>query len=75
MGGPYPSEQAALQENGGVLPPDAVLLPGKSVGSAKADKVPQWYLVSRASAVTGRDLRGAEPSRERERTTGGGFRS
>jgi len=30
LGGPYPSEQAALQEHGGVLPPDAVLMKGKN---------------------------------------------
>ena len=29
MGGPYSSEQAALQDKGGVLPPDTVLMPGK----------------------------------------------
>ncbi len=63
IGGPYPSEQAALQEKGGVLPPDAVLLPGKSVGSNQTDSGERWYLISRASAVTGRDLRDAKPTR------------
>jgi len=63
IGGPYPSEQAALQEKGGVLPPDAVLLPGKSVGSNETDSGQRWYLISRASAVTGRDLRDAKPTR------------
>ena len=63
LGGPYPSEQAALQEKGGVLPPDAVLLPGRSVGSSQSDNGEQWYLLSRASAVTGRDLRDAKPTR------------
>src|SRR5580693_8601119 len=29
LGGPYSSEQEALQANGGVLPPDSVLIPGK----------------------------------------------
>jgi preprotein translocase subunit SecD len=62
LGGPYPSEQAALQEKGGVLPPDAVLMQGKSIGSRNAEGGEQWYLISRASAVTGRDLRTAEPS-------------
>jgi preprotein translocase subunit SecD len=64
LGGPYPSEQAALQEHGGVLPPDATLMPGKSIGTqGGGDEGQQWYLISRASAVTGSDLRGAEPSR------------
>src|SRR5271155_5000201 len=63
LGGPYPSEQAALQEHNGVLPPDAVLLPGKSIGSRNnSDTGEQWYLITRASAVTGRDLRTAEPT-------------
>jgi preprotein translocase subunit SecD len=63
LGGPYPSEQAALQEHNGVLPPDAVLLKGKSIGSRNnSDSGEQWYLITRASAVTGRDLRTAEPT-------------
>ncbi len=33
LGGPYPSQQAAMQANGGVLPPDAVLMPGKTTNS------------------------------------------
>jgi len=62
IGGPYPSEQAALQEHGGVLPPDAVLMAGKSIGSRNTEGGEAWYLISRASAVTGRDLRTAEPT-------------
>jgi preprotein translocase subunit SecD len=62
LGGPYPSEQAALQDKGGVLPPDAVLLQGKSIGSRNNDTGEQWYFISRASAVSGRDLRTAEPT-------------
>lgn len=63
LGGPYPSEDAALQQKGGVLPPDAVLLQGKSTGSSDADNGDRWYLISRASAVTGRDLRDASATR------------
>jgi preprotein translocase subunit SecD len=62
LGGPYPSEQAALQDKGGVLPPDVVLMQGKSIGSRRTDNGEQWYLISRASAVTGRDLRDAQAS-------------
>jgi len=64
LGGPYASEQAALQEHGGVLPPDAVLMRGRSIGTRDNDSGETWYLVSRASAVTGRDLRTADPSRD-----------
>src|SRR6202158_6062801 len=62
LGGPYSSEQQALQEHGGVLPPDTVLMQGKSIGSRSTDSCEAWYLISRASAVTGRDLRTAEPT-------------
>ncbi len=64
FGGPYPSEQAALQDKGGVLPPDQVLMPGRSVGASASDSGQAWYLISRASAVTGRDLRAADQSRD-----------
>lgn len=64
LGGPYSSEQQALQDHGGVLPPDAALMPGRSLGTKQSDEGPVWYLVSRSSAVTGRDLRNAEPSRD-----------
>ncbi len=61
LGGPYPSEQAALQDKGGVLPPDAVLLPAK-IGMRPGETEQSWYLISRAAAVSGRDLRTAEPT-------------
>ena len=61
LGGPYPSEQAALQEKGGVLPPDAMLLQGHAQPGTEGEA---WYLVSRVSAVSGKDLRDAEPSRD-----------
>ncbi len=61
IGGPYPSDQAALQDKGGVLPPDAILLPGHGAPGAPPDQE-AWYLVSRVSAVRGKDLRDAQPS-------------
>jgi preprotein translocase subunit SecD len=64
LGGPYPSEQAALQDKGGVLPPDAMLLPGHTSPGATTDSGDAWYLVSRVSAVSGKDLRDAQPSRD-----------
>ncbi len=64
MGGPYPSEQAALQDHGGVLPPDTVLMKGKNIGTGGGDEGEQWFLVSRVSAVTGRDLRTADAGRD-----------
>jgi len=63
LGGPYPSEQAALQAQTqpGVLPSDAMLLPGHSMPGAGSEGQ-AWYLVSRVSAVSGKDLRDAQPS-------------
>jgi len=64
FGGPYPSEQQALQDKGGVLPSDQALMPGRSVGTNAGEGGQAWYLISRASAVTGRDLRAADQSRD-----------
>jgi preprotein translocase subunit SecD len=64
LGGPYSSEQSALQEHGGVLPPDTALMAGRSIGSRDTESGEAWYIISRASAVTGRDLRTAEPSND-----------
>jgi preprotein translocase subunit SecD len=63
LGGPYPSQEVALQEKGGVLPADAILLQGHNMPGAEAEG-PAWYLVSRISAVTGKDLRDAQPGRD-----------
>ncbi len=57
--GPFPSREAALSSHGGVLPPDTELLPGKTENGAES-----WYLLNRVAAVTGRDLTGADPSRD-----------
>lgn len=65
LGGPYPSEQDALASKNGVLPPDSVLMQGRSIGSRTSDATQTaWYIITRASAVTGRDLRSAEPTRD-----------
>ena len=63
IGGPYSSEQQAMQENGGVLPADSILLPATS-RAAQGQEGGAWYIVSRASAITGRDLRDARPSQD-----------
>jgi preprotein translocase subunit SecD len=56
LGGPYPSQDAALQDHNGILPPDAMLMPGHGIPGTVGE---QWYLVSRVSAVRGKDLRDA----------------
>ncbi len=66
-GATYPSEAAALAAHGGILPPDSVVMKGKSIGrqqSTSGEPQDTYYVISRASAVTGRDLRGAEPTKD-----------
>jgi len=58
MGGPYPSEQEALQSKGGIIPADQILLPGQCANGPEQT----WCFVSRVSAVSGKDLRSADPS-------------
>jgi preprotein translocase subunit SecD len=60
MAGPFSSQQAALQDKGGVLPIDQILLPGNTLGGRAEGE--QWFLVSRSSAIAGKDLRHADPS-------------
>jgi preprotein translocase subunit SecD len=61
LGGPYPSELAARQDKGGVIPADSLLLPGHAMPGAQTEGE-AWYLVSRISAVSGKDLRDARAS-------------
>jgi len=67
MDGPYGSEQEALSAKGGVLPPDSVMMKAGPVmmrrGNRPSASPEEYYIISRASAITGRDLRGADASR------------
>src|SRR5277367_2172838 len=62
IGGPYPNEQAALQAQPtpGILPVDGMLLPSNRLGGSGEGE--QWYVVSRVSAISGKDLRHAAVS-------------
>jgi preprotein translocase subunit SecD len=66
LGGPYSSRQEALSAHGGVLPPDTVLLQeGPMMRRAQGGSTGESYwLVSRSAAVSGRDLRGAQATRD-----------
>ena len=56
----FPSEAAALASHGGILPPNAQLVQGKSSASTSSQPaVDSWYLIDRVPVVTGRDLRSA----------------
>ena len=56
--GPYPSEEAARQAKGGIVPADSILLPGQCANGPEQT----WCFVSRVSAVSGKDLRDAQAS-------------
>jgi preprotein translocase subunit SecD len=60
IGGPFATDQEALQANAGVLPPDGILMKGS--GSAGAPE--QIWLLKRASEVEGIDFRDAQPSQD-----------
>jgi preprotein translocase subunit SecD len=59
-GGPYDSDQAAMQANGGVIPADSMLVHG--TGSAGAPD--QIWLLKRVSEVEGTDFRDAQPGQD-----------
>src|SRR5579871_1995213 len=59
--GPYPSEQAAMQDNGGILPPDTVLLKGSNGAHGQDNENEEAYwLISKTAAVSGNELRSAD---------------
>ena len=64
IGGPYTSEQEAMQANGGILPANAVLMKGKNIGASGQSSQDSYWVISRASAVSGSDLRTADASRD-----------
>lgn len=57
-GGPFASEQEALQSSGGIVPADSVLMHGSSSAGAPD----QVWLLKRVSEVEGTDFRDAQPS-------------
>ncbi len=58
LGGPFASEQNALEANNGLLPPNSILLKGRGEGSKNTDDAgDQYWILSRTSAVAGADLR------------------
>ena len=59
-----------MQANGGVLPPDAVLMKGSNIAAAARGQRrarDAYWVISRASAVSGGDLRTADAGPRRER--------
>src|SRR6202158_487332 len=61
---PYQSEVAALAAHGGILPPNAQIVQGKSSASGTSQALGEsWYVIDRVPVVTGRDLRSASAVR------------
>jgi preprotein translocase subunit SecD len=59
-GGPYPSEQAALQSVSGSLPPEDEILPfSGTIGNQNGGD--QYYVLQRLAVVEGSDFRSADP--------------
>ncbi len=61
---PYSSPEAAMAAKGGVLPGGSIILRSVERNGAGADSGDQWYIVSRTSVITGRDLRTARVGRD-----------
>ena len=59
--GPYPSQAAAAQNYGGVIPANLEVLPSVERGSSTEGS---YYVVQQIASVSGRDLKGAYPSRD-----------
>ena len=60
--GPFPSQEALLAKNGGVLPLNTRLAFWPRGGERG-----EWYLISRNPVVTGQDVRNARPSQDENR--------
>jgi preprotein translocase subunit SecD len=57
---PYMSEVAALAAHGGILPPNAQIIEGKTPPASNGQSAGEsWYVIDRVPVVTGRDLRSA----------------
>jgi preprotein translocase subunit SecD len=58
-GGPFPSEDAALQSVNGALPPNDEILP--FTGDLGGSSSTSYYVIERSSIVAGSDFRSAQP--------------
>ncbi len=61
VGGPFPTEQAALQSVGGALPPEDEVLPFTgTIGNQSGET--SYYVLQRLAVVAGSEFRSADPS-------------
>ena len=59
--GPFPNQAAAAQNYGGVVPGNLEVLPSVERGTSSEGA---YYVVQQVASVSGRDLKGAYPSRD-----------
>jgi preprotein translocase subunit SecD len=62
--GPFPSQESALQSLGGSIPANLELLPSIERDINTPAGATSYYVVERIASVSGRDLKGAYPSRD-----------
>jgi preprotein translocase subunit SecD len=61
-GASFPSREAAQAASpNGILPPDSVILEGSANAKGGSSEGPSFFVVSRVSAVSGKDLKDAQP--------------
>lgn len=61
--GPYPSQAAAAQNYGGTIPGNLEVLPSVE-RDLQSQSEGTYYVVQRVASISGRDLKGAYPSRD-----------
>jgi preprotein translocase subunit SecD len=71
--GPFASEENAKQSYNNNIPPDLQLLPGAGDTGGGGTPGTVYYVVRRASVVTGRDLRNARPTLDENNLPAIGF--
>jgi preprotein translocase subunit SecD len=64
-GGPYPSAEGAKAAYGGTIPDDLRLVEGFSEDADARTRTPVFYVLKRAAAVTGRDMKNARVDRDK----------
>ncbi|MCG3191797.1 MAG: Protein translocase subunit SecD [Thermoanaerobaculia bacterium] len=64
-GGPYSSREAAAQAFNGNIPPDLEVVEGFEENTEARTRTTVYYVVKRAAAVTGRDLKNARVGQDR----------
>jgi preprotein translocase subunit SecD len=64
-GGPYPSAEGAKAAYSGTIPEDLRIVEGFSEDADARTRTPVYYVLKRAAAVTGRDLKNARVDRDK----------